>query len=193
MYHVLQSHELMAALGWEHPVPCVIFARAGLAESVMLKIGPWSITLFGISSQTFDRLLEEVDGYVILPRSGDTGNATQRFADTLKQRPGVIYAAGTTAAFDIQSLPLQHALFNKLPQDVIIIPLAFRGIHALWPKSPKRNLYINPGLVEVMVAPPMLGETTLLPKRRSLRPQLEPAALFQAVQIINLLNPHPVE
>ncbi|MBI4531366.1 MAG: hypothetical protein HY709_07565, partial [Candidatus Latescibacteria bacterium] len=193
MYHALQSPELMAALGWQHLVPCVILARAGLAESVMLKIGPWSITLFGISSRAFDRLLEEVDGYAILPRSGDTGNATQRFADTLKQRPGVIYAAGTTAAFDIQSLPLQHALFNKLPQDVIIIPLAFRGIHALWPKSPKRNLYINPGLVEVMVAPPMLGETTLLPKRRSLRPQLEPAALFQAVQIINLLNPHPVE
>lgn len=191
MYHVLQSAELMAAMGWQRPVPCVILARAALAESVMLRVGSWSTTLFGISSSLFDRLLEEVDGYAVLPRSGDTGNATQRFADLLGQRPGVIYAAGTTAAFDIQSLPLQHGLFSKLPQDVVLIPLAFRGIHSLWPKSPKRNLHINPGIVEVMVAPPMLGETILLPRRRSLRPQLEPAALLQAVQIINLLNPQP--
>jgi hypothetical protein len=39
------------------------------------------------------------------------------------------------------------------------------------------------------VAPPMLGETTLLPRRRSLRIQLEAANLFQAVHITTLLNP----
>ena len=36
----------------------------------------------------------------------------------------------------------------------------------------------------------MMGETTLFPRRRSLRPQIEPAALFQAVQLVHLLNPN---
>lgn len=193
MYHTLQSPELLNALGWDRPRPCVILSRSGLTEYVTVRIGSWSTTMFGVGSAEFDRLLEDVDGYVVLPRSGDTGNATQRFADLLDHRPGVIYAAGTTAAFDIQSIPLQHGLFSKLPTDVIIIPMVFRGIHAIWPKCPKRNIRINPGVVEVVVAPPMMGETTLFPKRRSLRPQLEPAALFQAVQIVNLLNPEPAE
>jgi len=145
--------------------------------------------MFGVKAVEFDRLLEDVDGYVVLPRAGDTNNATQRFANILEDRPGVIYAAGTTAAFDIQSIHLQHGLFSKIPSDVVIIPMAFRGIHSIWPKCPKRNIRINPGLVEVVVAPPMLGETTLFPKRRLLRPQIEPAALFHAVQHVNLLNP----
>ena len=145
--------------------------------------------MFGVNAAEFDRLLEEVDGYVVLPRAGDTNNATQRFASLLEKRPGIIYAAGTTAAFDIQSIPLQHGLFSKIPPDVVLIPMAFRGIHSIWPKCPKRNLRINPGLVEVVVAPPILGEITLFPRRRSLRPQIDPAALFQAVQIVHLLNP----
>lgn len=190
MYHVLQSPEFLEAMGWEAPRPCTILSRSGLISYVTLRIGSWSPTLFGVSETEFDRLLEDVDGYVVLPRSGDTGNATQRFSDFLDYRPGIIYASGTVGAFDIQSIPHQHGLFSKIPSDVVIIPMAFRGIHSIWPKSPRRNIRINPGLVEVAIAPPMLGETTLFPKRRSLRPQLEPAALFQAVQIVNLLNPN---
>lgn len=189
MYHVLQTPELLEAMGWEDTRPCTILSRSGLTEYVEVRIGSWNTTMFGVKAVEFDRLLEDVDGYVVLPRSGDTNNATQRFADILEDRPGVIYAAGTTAAFDIQSIHLQHGLFSKIPSDVVIIPMAFRGIHSIWPKCPKRNIRINPGLVEVVVAPPMLGETTLFPKRRSLRPQIEPAALFQAVQIVNLLDP----
>lgn len=189
MYHVLQTPEFLDAMGWDDTRPCTILSRSGLTEYVEIRMGSWNTTMFGVKSVEFDRLLEDVDGYVVLPRSGDTNNATQRFANSLEDRPGIIYAAGTTAAFDIQSIHLQHGLFSKIPSDVVIIPMAFRGIHSIWPKCPKRNIRINPGLVEVIVAPPMLGETTLFPKRRSLRPQIEPAALFQAVQIVNLLNP----
>ena len=190
MYKVLQSPVLLDALGWEDSRPCTILSRSGLTEYVTLRLGSWSTTLFGVNAAEFDRLLEEVDGYVVLPRAGDTNNATQRFAGLLEKRPGIIYAAGTTAAFDIQSIPLQHGLFSKIPPDVVIIPMAFRGIHSIWPKCPRRNIRINPGLVEVVVAPPMMGETTLFPRRRSLRPQIEPAALFQAVQLVHLLNPN---
>ncbi|MCY3714295.1 MAG: hypothetical protein OXH02_13475 [Gemmatimonadetes bacterium] len=190
MYKVLQSRVLLDALGWENSRPCTILSRSGLTEYVTLRLGSWSTTLFGVNAAEFDRLLEEVDGYVVLPRAGDTNNATQRFAGLLEKRPGIIYAAGTTAAFDIQSIPLQHGLFSKIPPDVVIIPMAFRGIHSIWPKCPRRNIRINPGQVEVVVAPPMMGETTLFPRRRSLRPQIEPAALFQAVQLVHLLNPN---
>lgn len=190
MYKVLQSRVLLDALGWEDSRPCTILSRSGLTEYVTLRLGSWSTTLFGVNAAEFDRLLEEVDGYVVLPRAGDTNNATQRFAGLLEKRPGIIYAAGTTAAFDIQSIPLQHGLFSKIPPDVVIIPMAFRGIHSIWPKCPRRNIRINPGQVEVVVAPPMMGETTLFPRRRSLRPQIEPAALFQAVQLVHLLNPN---
>jgi hypothetical protein len=37
----------------------------------------------------------------------------------------------------------------------------------------------------------MLGETTLLPRKRALRTQLEPATLFQAAHIARLFNPEP--
>ncbi len=190
MYKVLQSRVLLDALGWDESRPCTILSRSGLTEYVTLRLGSWSTTLFGVNAAEFDRLLEEVDGYVVLPRAGDTNNATQRFAGLLEERPGIIYAAGTTAAFDIQSIPLQHGLFSKIPPDVVLIPMAFRGIHSIWPKCPRRNMRINPGLVEVVVAPPMMGETTLFPRRRSLRPQIEPAALFQAVQLVHLLSPN---
>jgi hypothetical protein len=147
--------------------------------------------MFGVSAREFDHLLETVDGYVIADRTGDARNAIQRFAKVLEERPGVLYPALTTAAFDIQSPPLQHVLFALLPQDVVIIPMAIRGSYSLWPKCPKGNLNLNPGLAEVVVAPPMLGETTLLPRRRTLRIQVEAAALFQAVHLSHLLNPEP--
>jgi hypothetical protein len=126
---------------------------------------------------------------VVLEHSADTGNPTQRFARLLEKRPGVVYGAGTTSAFELQCLPVQHALFAQLPPDTVFIPMAFRGVHALWPKCPKGNLNLAPGTVEVMVLPPMLGETTLLPRKRALRTQLEPATLFQAVHIASLYNP----
>jgi hypothetical protein len=191
MYQVLRSPELRAAMGWEKPVPCTQLARARLMEPASFKIGKRRFSLIGIDAARADRLLEEVDGYVILEHSQDTGNPTQRFAKLLEKRPGVVYGAGTTAAFALQCLPMQHGLFAQLPHDLIIIPMAFRGIHALWPKCPKGNLDLSPGLVEVMVSPPMLGETTLLPRKRALRTQLEPATLFQAVHIATLLNPEP--
>ena len=194
MYQVFQSPELLAAMGWERPVPCVILARTRLANAgPAVKVGSWSMTMFGVSAEEFDRLLEEVDGFVTLERSRDAGPTTQRLVQALDQYPGLTYPVGTTVAFDIQSPPLQHALFAVLPQDVVIIPLALRGLHALWPKCPKGNLRINSGLVEVLVSPPMPGETTLLPRRRSLRTQVESAALFQAVHITTLLNPEPSE
>ncbi|MCC7265201.1 MAG: hypothetical protein IT369_22065 [Candidatus Latescibacteria bacterium] len=191
MYQVLRSPELMAAMGWPKPVPCTQLARARLMEPAVVRFGKHRFSLIGVDAQQADRLLEEVDGYVILEHSQDTGNPTQRFAKLLEKRPGVVYGAGTTAAFALQCLPIQHGLFAQLPQDIVIIPMAFRGIHALWPKCPKGNLDLSPGLVEVVVSPPMLGETTLLPRKRALRTQLEPATLFQAVHIAALLNPEP--
>ena len=166
----------------------MILARTGLARSG-IKIGSKQITQFGMSSEVFDRVLETVDGYVMLERSHAAGHTTQRVAHALTERPGVIYPMATTAAFAIQQFPLQHGVFAQLPQDVVIVPIAYRGLHALWPKCPKGNIDINPGQVDVWVSPPMLGETALLPKRRSLRIQAEAAALFQAVHIATLLNP----
>ncbi len=191
MYHVMQSREMMEAMGWEKPVPCVFFSRSRLMDPTSFKIGSKQFSLIGVPPEMADRLLEEVDGYVIADRSTDAGNPIQRFARLLEERPGVIYGAGTTSAFELQCLPMQHALFAYLPQDVVIIPIVFRGIHSLWPKCPRGNKNINPGLVEVVVCPPMLAETTLLPRKRALRTQLEPATLFQAVHISNLLNPEP--
>ena len=191
MYQVLDSPELKAAMGWQQPVPCTQLARARLMEPASFKIGKRRFSLIGLDAQQADRLLEEVDGYVIMEHSQDTGSPTQRFAKLLEKRPGVVYGAGTTAAFALQCLPIQHGLFAQLPQDIVIIPMAFRGVHALWPKCPKGNLDLSPGLVEVLISPPMLGETTLLPRKRALRTQLEPATLFQAVHIATLLNPEP--
>ncbi len=188
MYRVLQSPEFLHAMHWKRPEPCVILARTGLARSG-IKIGKKQITQFGVSSEDFDHLLEAVDGYVLLEKSNATGHTTQRVAKALSERPGIIYPMATTAAFPIQQFPMQHGVFAQLPQDVVIVPIAFRGIHALWPKCPKGNMDIHPGRVEVWVSPPMLGETTLLPKRRSLRIQAEAAALFLAVHIATLLNP----
>ena len=188
LYQVLQSPEFLNAMGWVRPEPCVILARTGLARSG-IKIGSKQITQFGMSSEVFDQMLENVDGYVMLERSNAAGHTTQRVAQALSERPGIIYPMATTAAFPIQQFPLQHGVFAQLPQDVVIVPIAYRGLHALWPKCPKGNIDINPGQVDVWVSPPMLGETTLLPKRRSLRIQAEAAALFQAVHIATLLNP----
>ena len=193
MYQVMQSREMMEAMGWEKPVPCVLFSRSRLMDPTSFKIGSKQFSLIGVPPEMADRLLEEVDGYVIADRSTDAGNPIQRFARLLEERPGVIYGAGTTSAFELQCLPMQHALFAYLPQDVVLIPMVFRGIHSLWPKCPRGNKNINPGLVEVVVCPPMLAETTLLPRKRALRTQLEPATLFQAVHIANLLNPEPAE
>ncbi len=190
MYAVMQSPQFLQAMGWDKPQPCALLARAGLTSpATLFRVGSKEISLLGISADTADRLLESVHGYVILRRTGDTGNPTRDFAKLLNERPGVIYGAGTTSAFELQCLPIQHALFAQLPQDTLIVPMTFRGIHGLWPKCPAGNLNISPGRVEVRICPPMLGETTLLPRKRSLRTQLEPATLFQAVHIANLLNP----
>ncbi|MFC1526827.1 hypothetical protein ACFL6X_08475, partial [Candidatus Latescibacterota bacterium] len=172
MMHVLSSPELVAAMGWERPVPCCMLARAGLVDPCILKVGPLRVSLIGVDSKRADELMAQIDGYVIMDRSDDTSRPTADFAHTLENRPGVVYGAGTTSAFDLQVLPMQHALFAYLPQDIVLVPIACRGIHSLWPNCPRGNLHINPGIVEVVVSPPMLGETTLLPRKRALRTQL---------------------
>jgi hypothetical protein len=193
MNSVLQRPEFMAAMGWQEPVRCVILARAGLWKPADVKLGPVRWSLLGVNADEADRFLVEVDGHVLMQRTKDSGNPTQTFAKKLQERPGVVYGAGTTAAHELQCFPMQHGLFAQLPPDLVIIPMVFRGIHALWPKCPKGNLHINPGRVEAVVCPPMLGETTLLPRRRALRTQLEPATFFQAVHLAHLYNPHPSE
>ncbi|MFH1568214.1 MAG: hypothetical protein ABIL09_09470 [Gemmatimonadota bacterium] len=191
MQHVLASPELLEAMGWKEPVPCCKLARAGLMDPASIRFGSRRISLLGVDSKTADHLMEEVDGYVIIDRADDSARPTARFAKVLDDRPGVVYGAGTTAAFGLQVLPMQHALFAYLPPDIVVIPMAFRGIHGLWPKCPKGNMDLHPGVVEVYVSPPMPGETTLLPRKRALRTQLEPATFFQAVHLATLLNPEP--
>ncbi len=190
MYHTLQSPELLQAMGWSAPVPCCLLSRPRLMQATAIKIGGREISLIGLSPAEIDRLQEEVDGYVILAHD-DTGSPIKRFAAILDDRPGVVYGGGTTSAFDLQVLPMQHALFAHLPQDTVFIPVAFRGIHSLWPKSPRNNLNVSPGHVDVFISPPVPGETTLLPRKRALRTQLEPATLFQAMHIATLLDPAP--
>jgi hypothetical protein len=191
--YLMQAPAFMTAIGWEEPVPCVMLARARLFAPTAVRIGPWRLFLIGLSPEEADRMLVEVDGHVLMQRTRDTGNPTQQFARLLEERPGVVYGAGTTSAHELQCLPMQHGLFAQLPPDVVIIPLVLRGIHGIWPKCPGGNLHINPGRVEVVVCPPMLGDTTLLPRRRALRTQLEPATSFQAVHIATLFNPEPPE
>ena len=188
MYRTLQSPELLQAMGWSAPVPCCLLSRPRLMQATAVKIGGREISLIGISPGDIDRLQEEVDGYVILGKE-DTGSPIKRFAQILEDRPGVVYGGGTTSAFDLQVLPMQHALFAHLPQDTVFIPVALRGIHSLWPKAPRNNLNVSPGHVDVFISPPIPGETTLLPRKRALRTQLEPATLFQAMHIATLLDP----
>ena len=148
MYSVMQSSQLLKAMGWEQPRPCALLARAGLTSpATLLRVGSKELSLLGIGADTADHLLEQVHGYVILRRSGDTGNPTREFAKLLEKRPGVVYGAGTTSAFELQCLPIQHALFAQLPSDTLFIPVIFRGIHGLWPKCPAGNLNISPGKV----------------------------------------------
>lgn len=190
MYCTLSSPKLLAAMGWSEPVPCCLLSRARLMQATAVTIAGREIPLIGLTPAEIDRMQEEVDGYVILSHD-DTGSPIKRFSQTLADRPGVVYGGGTTSSFDLQVLPMQHVLFAHLPADTVFIPVAFRGIHSLWPKCPRGNLDVNPGRVEVYISPPVPGDTTLLPRKRALRTQLEPATLFQAMHIATLLDPHP--
>lgn len=191
MSSLLHDPRFLELMGWREPPAPVILARARLTAPATLRLGGRSFSLIGFTTEEVDHMMEAVDGHVIMTRSADARNPTRRFAKLLAERPGVVYGEGTTAAFEHQCLPMQHALFAYLPPDVIIVPLALRGIHSLWPKCPRGNLDIGSGRVEVVVCPPMLGETTLLPRKRALRTQLEPATLFQAMHIARLFDPEP--
>ena len=191
MNYVLNDEHFMRVLGWKEPTPCTILARSQLTAMGSLTVFGRTFTPIGFTPEEVDRMMEEADGHVVMSRSADTGSPTRRFAKLLDERPGVVYPAGTTSSYALQCLPMQHGLFAHLPPDLVLIPLAFRGIHSLWPKCPKGNLHICPGRVEVIVGPPILGQTTLLPRKRALRTQLEPATLFQAVHIADLYNPAP--
>lgn len=191
MNYLLNDERFMAAIGWSEPTPCTILARSQLTAMGSLKLFGRTFTAIGFTPEEVDRMMEEADGHVVMSRAADTGSPTRRFAKLLDKRPGVVYPAGTTSSYALQCLPMQHGLFAHLPPDLVLIPLAFRGIHSLWPKCPKGNLHISPGRVEVVVGAPMLGATTLLPRKRALRTQLEPATLFQAVHIADLYNSEP--
>ena len=190
-YHVLQHPELLSAMGWERSRPCSILSKTGLIPGI--RLGGRSINMFGLSGETFDRYQKEVDGYVMLDRSGPGRHTTRDMTAAMETRPGVIYAMGTTSAFDLQSLPLQHGMFALIPPNAVIVPLAYRGIYGLWPRCPMGNINLSPGKVEVYVSPPIVGETTLLPRRRSLRVQAEAAALLQAIHIGALFDPEGSE
>jgi hypothetical protein len=192
-FPVWQSPQLLEAIGWKNPAPFVILARRGLSKATSFKMGSKEMTLFGVTPDEYDRMFEELDGNVTRESLDGAGHSTPRMLEAMFDRPGLIYPMGTTASFDIQLFPLQYALFAKLPQDVVIIPVAFRGTHSLWPRCPKGNIHINPGSVEAVICPPMLGETTLMPKRGSLRIQAEAASLFQSMHITALLNPENSE
>ena len=191
VFSVFNDPAFLDAMGWDRSRPVVQLARTGLAKSTSVKIGSREISIFGMSPDRFDRMFETVDGFITRDSVDISSHTIPRILQEMERRPGVIYPMGTTASFDVQLFPLQHALFAKLPQDVVMVPIVFRGSHALWPKCPARNLNINPGVIEAVILPPMPGETTLLPRRRSLRIQLEAANLLQAVHISNLLNPEP--
>ncbi len=191
MNYVLNDEHFMRVLGWKERTPCTILARSQLTAMGSLTVFGRTFTPIGFTPEEVDRMMEEADGHVVMSRSADTGSPTRRFAKLLDERPGVVYPAGTTSSYSLQCLPMQHGLFAHLPPNLVLIPLAFRGIHSLWPKCPKGNLHISPGRVEVIVSPPILGQTTLLPRKRALRTQLEPATLFQAVHIADLYNPAP--
>ncbi len=193
VFSVFNDPVFLDAMGWDRSRPVVQLARTGLAKSTSVKIGSREISIFGMSPDKFDRMFETVDGFITRDSVDISSHTIPRILQEMERRPGVIYPMGTTASFDVQLFPLQHALFAKLPADVVMIPIVFRGSHALWPKCPARNLNINPGVIEAVILPPIPGETTLLPRRRSLRIQLEAANLLQAVHISNLLNPEPSE
>jgi hypothetical protein len=190
-YHVLQHPELLSAMGWERTRPCSILSKTGLIPGI--RLGGRTINMFGMSGERFDRYQKEVDGYVMLDRSGPGRHTTREMTTAMETRPGVIYAMGTTSAFDLQSLPLQHGMFALIPPDSVIVPLAYRGIYGLWPRCPMGNTNLSSGKVEVYISPPIVGETTLLPRRRSLRVQAEAAALLQAIHIGALFDPEGSE
>lgn len=186
-YHVMQHPALLEAMGWKASRPCSILSKTGLIPG--MRVAGRNVNMFGMSTEKFDRYQREVDGYVMLDRSGPGRHTTREMTSAMEKRPGVIYAMGTTSAFDLQSLPLQHGMFALIPPDSVIVPLAYRGIYALWPRCPMGNKQLSPGKVEVHVSPPIVGETTLLPRRRSLRVQAEAAALLQAIHIEALFDP----
>ena len=189
MYRALSSPELLDALGWKSPRPCVILARTGLAKSASVSIGGREITIFGMTSSRFDNLMEEVDGYAFLRGDGGGGGVMAKVAAIMENRPALIYPQATTAAFANQCFPLQHAVFAQMPENAAMVAVGLRGVHSLWPKCPRGNLRINPGVAEVAFAPPIPGDTALLPRRRALRPQAESAAMMQAIHISLLLSP----
>ena len=189
MSSLLHDERFLDLLGWQQPPAPSTISRAKLFDFLTLRICGMSFSLIGFSPEEVEEMQVKIDGGVILSRSADTGNPTRQFAKVLEERPGIVYGEGTTAAFESQCLPMQHLFFAYLPPDVVIVPLVFRGVHSMWPKCPRGNLDIGSGQVEVVVCPPMLAETTLLPRKRALRTQLEPATLFQAVHIARLFNP----
>ena len=188
-FTVFQSPTFLQAMGWETSRPFVTLVRQGLARQTGLKIGAWERSLFGVSPDVYDEMLETLDGYILRERPTGTPHAVASILQAMSERPGLIYPMGTTASFSAQLFPLQRGLFAQLPPNVVIIPVAFRGSHALWPRCPKGNRQINPGVIEAVLLPPMMGETTLMPKRGALRMQNDVAALCYALHIHALLNP----
>ena len=201
MSTLIHDPRLLELMGWrELPTP-VSLARARLTEPASLRIGGRSFSLIGFTTEEVDHIMEAVDGHVIMTRSADTKNPTRRFAELLAQRPGIVYGEGTTAPLSISAFLIRNQRAHAAR--ALCLSAARRDHRAVGLSRPalavaqmsriiRGNLNIGSGRVEVMVCPPMLGETTLLPRKRALRTQpIEPATLFQAVHIARLFNPEP--
>ena len=80
------------------------------------QIGSKQITQFGMTSEVFDQILENVDGYVMLERSHAAGHTTQRVAQALTERPGVIYPMATTAALRFNNFRFNTGCLHSCPR-----------------------------------------------------------------------------
>ena len=188
VYTAFSSKALRDALGWKDAIACTMVARENLGNTFKFEFGSFQSNSFGIPGDKFDHLLETIDKHIIID-SHSQKSITEAIKQSLDRGPVVIYPMGTATTFATHLFPLQHALFAHIPYNTLLIPMALRGAHSIWPKCPKGNLNIRPGEVEVFFGQPFHAENILFPKQSKLRLQLDIASFFQGVQIKDSLNP----
>ena len=155
------------ALGWEEPTLHVL-ARSQLTAMGSLTVFGRTFTPIGFTPEEVDRMMEEADGHVVMSRSADTGSPAA-LCQVARRAPRRSLSAGATSSYTLQCLPMLYGLF-ALPPDLVLIRWPF-AVSLSGPTHPQRP-HIRPGRVEVVVGPPILGQTTLLPRKRALRTQL---------------------
>lgn len=190
MYSVFLSETIVKTMGWERPTPCTLVSRQGLSKIGDLTFGPFTYRILGMHSQQYDHIAEEIDKHIIID-SNSNKSIAKSIQNALDKGPVAIYPKGTTATFSTHCFPLQYNLFANIPYDTILIPMAFRGVHSLWPKCPKGNLNICQGKIEIFFGKPLYAENIFFPRQSKLRKQFDIATFFQAIQITDLLNPQP--